>query len=93
MTQDSSQDGPKDCRAATSSSSRRARHRRGRAGRSQVARAAPIELRYFYRAPWPSSETYANWMIDEWNKKNGSRVHVTGASIDGETYKTKLTSS
>ena len=22
--------------------------------------AAPIEIRYFYRAPWPSSETYAN---------------------------------
>ena len=42
------------------------------------ARAAPIELRYFYRAAWPTSETYANWLIDEWNKKNGDRVHVTG---------------
>ena len=55
------------------------------------ARAAPIELRYFYRAAWPTSETYANWLIDEWNKKNGDRVHVTGASVDGETYKTKQT--
>jgi len=55
------------------------------------ALAAPIELRYFYRAPWPSSEIYANWLIDEWNKKNGARIHVTGASVDGETYKTKLT--
>lgn len=60
-------------------------------GIMSAARAAPIELRYFYRAPWPSSEIYANWLIDEWNKKNGTRVHVTGASIDGETYKTKLT--
>ncbi len=56
-----------------------------------LAEAAPIELRYFYRAPWPSSEIYANWMIDEWNKKNGGRIHVTGASVDGETYKTKQT--
>ena len=55
------------------------------------AKAAPVELRYFYRAPWPSSEIYANWLIDEWNTKNGDRVHVTGASVDGETYKTKLT--
>jgi raffinose/stachyose/melibiose transport system substrate-binding protein len=55
------------------------------------AAAAPIELRYFYRAAWPTSETYANWLIDQWNKKNGSRVHVTGASVDGETYKTKQT--
>ena len=53
--------------------------------------AGPVELRYFYRAPWPSSETYANWLIDEWNKKNGDRIHVTGASVDGETYKTKQT--
>lgn len=53
------------------------------------AAADPVELRYFYRAPWPSSEIYANWMIDEWNKKNGDRIHVTGASVDGETYKTK----
>src|SRR5450432_1790697 len=56
-----------------------------------AARAAPIELRYFYRAPWPSSEVYANWLIDEWNKKNGQRIHVTAASVDGETYKTKQT--
>jgi ABC-type glycerol-3-phosphate transport system substrate-binding protein len=55
------------------------------------AKAAPVELRYFYRAPWPSSEIYANWLIDEWNQKNGDRIHVTGASVDGETYKTKLT--
>jgi ABC-type glycerol-3-phosphate transport system substrate-binding protein len=55
------------------------------------AKAAPIELRYFYRAAWPTSETYANYLIDEWNKKNGDRVHVTGASVDGETYKTKQT--
>ena len=55
------------------------------------AAAAPIELRYFYRAAWPTSEIYANWLIDEWNKKNGDRVHVTGASVDGETYKTKQT--
>ncbi len=53
--------------------------------------ADPVELRYFYRAPWPSSEIYANWLIDEWNKKNGDRIHVTGASVDGETYKTKQT--
>ena len=33
---------------------------------------------------------YANWLIDEWNK-NGERIHVTGASVDGETYKTKQT--
>ena len=52
---------------------------------------APIEIRYFYRAPWPSSETYANWLINEWNKANGDRIHVTGASVDGETYKTKQT--
>lgn len=57
----------------------------------KMARAAPAELRYFYRAPWPSSEVYANWLIDEWNKKNGDRVHVTGVSVDGETYKTKQT--
>ena len=56
-----------------------------------AAHAEPVELRYFYRAPWPSSEIYANWMIDEWNKKNGDRIHVTGASVDGETYKTKQT--
>ena len=56
-----------------------------------AAKAAPIELKYFYRAPWPSSEIFANWLIDEWNKKNGDRVRVTGASVDGETYKTKQT--
>jgi raffinose/stachyose/melibiose transport system substrate-binding protein len=55
------------------------------------ARAAPTEIQYFYRAAWPTSEIYANWLIDEWNKKNGDRVHVTGASVDGETYKTKQT--
>jgi raffinose/stachyose/melibiose transport system substrate-binding protein len=55
------------------------------------ARAAPVEIQYFYRAAWPTSEIYANWLIDEWNKKNGARVHVTGASVDGETYKTKQT--
>ncbi len=56
------------------------------------ARAAdPINIRYFYRAAWPTSDTYANWLIDEWNKKNGDRIRVTGASVDGETYKTKQT--
>ena len=55
------------------------------------AHAAPVEIQYFYRAAWPTSEIYANWLIDEWNKKNGDRVHVTGASVDGETYKTKQT--
>jgi raffinose/stachyose/melibiose transport system substrate-binding protein len=60
-------------------------------GGIRAAYAAPVELRYFYRAPWPSSEIYANWMIEEWNKKEGARIHVTGASVDGETYKTKLT--
>jgi raffinose/stachyose/melibiose transport system substrate-binding protein len=55
------------------------------------AKAATTEIRYFYRAAWPTSETYANWLIDEWNTKNGDRVHVTGASVDGETYKTKQT--
>lgn len=60
-------------------------------GGLSTAIAAPIEIRYFYRAPWPSSEIYANYLIDEWNKKNGERIHVTGASVDGETYKTKQT--
>src|SRR4029077_12720597 len=55
------------------------------------ARAAPAEIQYFYRAPWQTSEIYANYLIDEWNKKNGTRIHVTGASVDGETYKTKQT--
>jgi raffinose/stachyose/melibiose transport system substrate-binding protein len=55
------------------------------------ALAAPAEIQYFYRAAWPTSEIYANWLIDEWNKKNGDRIHVTGASVDGETYKTKQT--
>src|ERR1700678_1429576 len=55
------------------------------------ARAAPTEIQYFYRAAWPTSETYANYLIDEWNKKNGDRIKVTGASVDGETYKTKQT--
>ena len=55
------------------------------------AYAAPTEIQYFYRAAWPTSEIYANWLIDEWNKKNGDRIHVTGASVDGETYKTKQT--
>jgi raffinose/stachyose/melibiose transport system substrate-binding protein len=55
------------------------------------ARAAPVEITYFYRAPWQTSEIYANWLIDEFNKKNGDRIHVTGASVDGETYKTKQT--
>jgi raffinose/stachyose/melibiose transport system substrate-binding protein len=55
------------------------------------ARAAPVEIRYFYRAAWPTSETYANWLIVEFNKKNGDRIHVTGSSVDGETYKTKQT--
>jgi raffinose/stachyose/melibiose transport system substrate-binding protein len=55
------------------------------------AHAAPTEIQYFYRAAWPTSEIYANWLIDEWNKKNGDRIHVTGASVDGETYKTKQT--
>ena len=55
------------------------------------ARAAPVEIQYFYRAAWPTSELYANWLIDEFNKKNGDRIHVTGASVDGETYKTKQT--
>ena len=53
--------------------------------------AKSVEIRYFYRAPWPSSEVYANWLIKEWNQKNGDRIHVTGASVDGETYKTKQT--
>ena len=56
-----------------------------------AAHAAPVEIQYFYRAAWPTSEIYANWLIDEWNKKNGDRIHVTGASVDGETYKTKQT--
>jgi raffinose/stachyose/melibiose transport system substrate-binding protein len=55
------------------------------------AHAAPTEIQYFYRAAWPTSEIYANWLIDEWNKKNGDRIKVTGASVDGETYKTKQT--
>ena len=55
------------------------------------AHAAPTGIQYFYRAAWPTSEIYANWLIDEWNKKNGDRIKVTGASVDGETYKTKQT--
>lgn len=55
------------------------------------AHAALAEIQYFYRAAWPTSEIYANWLIDEWNKKNGDRIKVTGASVDGETYKTKQT--
>src|ERR1700693_6075519 len=55
------------------------------------AHAAPAEIQYFYRAAWPTSEIYANWLIDEWNKKNGDRIRVNGASVDGETYKTKQT--
>src|ERR1700690_1797461 len=55
------------------------------------AKAPPIELRYFYCAAWPTLVIYANWLIDEWNKKNGDRIKVTGASVDGETYKTKQT--
>src|SRR3984885_16258554 len=55
------------------------------------AYAAPIELNYFYRAAWPTSETYANYLIDEWNKKNGDRIKVTGAGVAGETYKNKKT--
>src|SRR4029077_6926693 len=55
------------------------------------ARAAPAEIQYFYLEPLQTSEIYANWLIDEWNKKNGDRIHVTGASVDGETYKTKQT--
>ena len=50
-----------------------------------------VNIRYFWRAPWPSSDVYANWLIDEWNKKNGDRIRVNGASVDGETYKTKQT--
>ena len=60
-------------------------------GGISLAAASPVEIRYFYRAPWPSSEVYANWLIDKWNQKNGDRIHVTGASVDGETYKTKQT--
>ena len=57
------------------------------------ARAAPIELRYFYRAAWPTSETYANWLIDEWNKKNGDRVHVTGAASTAKPIRPSRRSS
>ena len=60
-------------------------------GLAPARAAAAVELKYFYRAPWPSSEIYANYLIDTWNKQNGDRVHVTGASVDGETYKTKQT--
>lgn len=56
---------------------------------SFAASADPVELRYFYRAPWPSSEIYANYLIDTWNAEHGDKIHVTGASVDGETYKTK----
>jgi len=56
-----------------------------------AASSKPIELRFFFRAAWPSSEPYNNWIIDQWNAKNGDRIHVTGSSADGETYKTKQT--
>src|SRR5260370_7475333 len=58
---------------------------------STRAAAGVVNIRYFWRAPWPSSDVYANWLIDEWNKKNGDRIRVNGASVDGETYKTKQT--
>jgi raffinose/stachyose/melibiose transport system substrate-binding protein len=56
-----------------------------------AASSQPIELRFFFRAAWPSSEPYNNWIIEQWNAKNGDRIHVTGSSADGETYKTKQT--
>ena len=61
------------------------------AGLSSSRAAGVVNIRYFWRAPWPSSDIYANWLIDEWNKKNGDRIRVNGASVDGETYKTKQT--
>jgi raffinose/stachyose/melibiose transport system substrate-binding protein len=61
------------------------------AGLRSAKAAGVVNIRYFWRAPWPSSDTYANWLIDEWNKKNGDRIRVNGASVDGETYKTKQT--
>ena len=59
--------------------------------RSFGAAGKPIELRFFFRAAWPSSEPFNNWIMQQWNAKNGDRIHVTGSSADGETYKTKLT--
>jgi ABC-type glycerol-3-phosphate transport system substrate-binding protein len=56
-----------------------------------AASSKPIELSFFFRAAWPSSEPYNNWIIEQWNAKNGDRIHVTGSSADGETYKTKQT--
>jgi raffinose/stachyose/melibiose transport system substrate-binding protein len=61
------------------------------ATRGIAASSKAIELRFFFRAAWPSSEPYNNWIIEQWNAKNGDRIHVTGSSADGETYKTKQT--
>jgi raffinose/stachyose/melibiose transport system substrate-binding protein len=61
------------------------------ATRGMAASSKAIELRFFFRAAWPSSEPYNNWIIEQWNAKNGDRIHVTGSSADGETYKTKQT--
>ena len=59
--------------------------------RGVAASSKPIELRFFFRAAWPSSEPYNNWIMEQWNAKNGDRIHVSGSSTDGETYKTKQT--
>jgi len=59
--------------------------------RGYAASSKPIELSFFFRSAWPSSEPYNNWIIDQWNARNGDRIHVTGSSADGETYKTKQT--
>ncbi len=37
------------------------------AGLSSTRAAGVVNIRYFWRAAWPSSDTYANWLIDEWN--------------------------
>jgi raffinose/stachyose/melibiose transport system substrate-binding protein len=55
------------------------------AGLSTARAAGAVNIRYFWRAAWPSSDVYANWLIDEWNKQNGDRIRVNGASVDGET--------
>src|SRR5258708_33644257 len=49
---------------------------------STRAATSVVNIRYFWRAPWPLPDVYANWLIDEWNKKNGDRIRVNGASVD-----------
>jgi raffinose/stachyose/melibiose transport system substrate-binding protein len=50
-----------------------------------------VELKYFYRVTQPNMEANIKWFTDTFNERNKDRIHVTGYSVDGETYKTKIT--